>query len=380
MTVLPSFSGELGVPAARPRPPYRVEVRSGRAALAALSGEWDALLARGPADLPFLRHGVLEAWLDAFSPPGAELLVLAVRDGSGAAAGFAPFLSERRRGLVRLRSPANEHSCRVEWVLGPDAPGAVAAIWAHLRDQVRWDVLLLRDLPRDGPTSTLLEPLARADGHPCARWESQRSPYLPLGSGAGPQTTARFQANLRRRHRRLAELGTVALRREDGGGDLEGTLREFLALEASGWKGRAGSALALDPRLAGFYRRWAQEAAARGALAIRSLTLDGRAVATHLGLVHRGTYYLPKTAYDEALSAVSPGQLLHGEVLAECAALGLRELDFLGPDMEWKRDWGPAHRPHDWLYLYRPSPRGRVLHALRHRLRPMVKEVLRWRK
>lgn len=362
------------------RLPYRVEAWDGRAAFAALRSEWDALLASGPVDLPFLRHAFLEAWLDAFTPPGADLLVLAARDATGAPAGFAPLLVQRRRGLVRLLSPANDHSCRVEWVLGPDASGAMAALWGHLRDRIRWDVLLLRDLPRDGPTSALLEPLARADGHPCGRWESQRSPYLPLGGRAVEAGgSARFQANLRRRHRRLSEMGAVALRREDGSGDLEGVFQEFLTLEASGWKGRQGTALARSERLAGFYRRWVREAAGRGALAIRALTLDGRAVAMHLGLVHRETYYLPKTAYDEALGSVSPGQLLHGEVLAECRARGLEELDFLGPDMEWKRDWGPEHRPHDWLYLYRPSLAGRALHAIRHRLRPTVKEVLRWR-
>jgi CelD/BcsL family acetyltransferase involved in cellulose biosynthesis len=362
------------------RLPYRVETGSGRTAFAALRAEWDALLARGPVDLPFLRHAVLEAWLDAFTPPGAELLVLAARDAEGTPAGFAPLLVQRRRGLVRLFSPANDHSCRVEWALGRDASGAVAALWGHLRDRVRWDVLLLRDLPRDGPTSALLEPLARADGHPCGRWESQRSPYLRLGPGPRPvRTTARFVANLRRRHRRLSEMGAVAVLREDGRGDVDTVLREFIALEAAGWKGRAGTALARDDRLVSFYQRWVHEAAGRGALAVRALTLDGRAVAMHLGLVHRGTYYLPKTAYDEELGSVSPGQLLHGEVLAECRARGLRELDFLGPDMEWKRDWGPEHRPHDWLYVYRPSLAGRALHALRHRVRPAVKEVLRWR-
>jgi CelD/BcsL family acetyltransferase involved in cellulose biosynthesis len=345
-----------------------------------LRAEWDALLAGGPTDLPFLRHGFLEAWLDAFTPTGARLLVLCARDPAGEAVGFAPLLRIRRGGVVRLVAPANDHSCRVEWVLGPDASGAVASLWAHLRDAERWDVLLLRDLPNDGPTSTFLEPLARADGHLTGRWESQRSPWLPLdGEPAEDRLAAKFRANLRRRRRRLEELGPVAVRAEDGRGDLEGALDAFFALEASGWKGRGGTALASDPRLTRFYRAWAREAAARGALAIRALTLGGRPVAMHLGLVHGGAYYLPKTAYDEAMGAMSPGQLLHREVVLECQARGLRELDFLGPDMDWKRDWQPRHRPHDWLYVYRPTLFGRALHALKHRVRPAAREVLRWR-
>ncbi len=186
------------VPAAT-RLPYRVEVHHGRAGLASLRAEWDGLLARGPVDLPFLRHAVLEAWLDAFAPGDTELLVLAARGPGGAAAGFAPLLLQRRHGLVRLASPANDHSCRVEWVLGPDVAGAMGALWAHLRDRMRWDVLLLRDLSRDGPTSTHLSALALADGHPQGRWESMNTPYLPLGAErVEARLDSKFKANLRR--------------------------------------------------------------------------------------------------------------------------------------------------------------------------------------
>jgi CelD/BcsL family acetyltransferase involved in cellulose biosynthesis len=360
------------------RLPYRVEALEGRPAFDALRDEWNALLARGPVDLPFVRHEWIAAWLDAFAPT-ARLRVLAARSPGGEPVGFAPLLEVRDRGIVRLVAPANDHACRVEWALGPDASGAVAALWAHLRDRLRWDVLLLRDLPRDGPTSALLEPLARADRHLTGRWESLRTPYLPLGGEpVEARTSAKFRANLRRRARRLAELGAVAIRREDGKGDLDGALAEFLALEAAGWKGERGTAIAADPARARFYTQVAHDAAARGALALRALTLDGRAVAVHLGLLHRGVFSLPKTAYLESLGQVSPGQLLHAEVVAECEANRLSELDFLGPDMPWKRDWAPLHRPHDWLYVYRPSLAGRAMHTLKHRVRPTVKEALSW--
>jgi CelD/BcsL family acetyltransferase involved in cellulose biosynthesis len=325
-----------------------------------------------------IRHGFLSAWLDAFAPAAAPL-VLVARDRAGEPVGIAPFLEERRGGVAHLLAPANDHSARFEWVLGPDAAGAAGALWAHLRDRVRWDVLLLRDVPRDGPTSTLVEALARADRHPTGRWESQRSPRVALG-GAPVEERAggKFRANLRRRARRLQELGAVALRRVDGGPDVNAAVDEFLALEAAGWKGQQGTAIALDPALVGFYRRIARDAAARGTLALRALTLDGRAVAFHFGLVQGGVYYLPKTAYDETLGSVSPGQLLQREVLAECEARGLSGFDFLGPDMEWKREWDPSHAPHDWLYVYRPSLAGRAMHTLKHRVRPAVKEVLSW--
>jgi CelD/BcsL family acetyltransferase involved in cellulose biosynthesis len=371
-------TSDLGLARAPAPVPHAVEEARGRAAFDALAPEWNGLVARGPADLPMARHEWIAAWLDAFAP-ASEPLVLVARTPSGEPAGMAPFLAERRRGVVRLLAPANDHSCRFEWALGPDAPGAVAALWAHLRDRVRWDVLLLRDLPRDGPTSTLLEPLARADRHLTGRWESMRSPWIALGGGpAEERTSAKFRSNLRRRARKLAEAGAVSLRRAERPEDVDAALAEFLALEAGGWKGARGTAIALDPKLVGFYARIARDAARRGALAVRTLALDGRAVAVHLGIVHRGVYYLPKTAYHEGLGQASPGQLLQREVLAECEALGLSRFDFLGPDMEWKRDWAPSHAPHDWLYVYRPSLAGSVMHTLKHRVRPVVKEALSW--
>jgi CelD/BcsL family acetyltransferase involved in cellulose biosynthesis len=369
---------EAGGGAARVR--ASVEEIRGRAAFAGLRDAWDGLVARGPADAPFARHAWISAWLDAFAPR-AEPLVLVARGRGGVPLGMAPFLRGRALGLDALLSPVNDHSCRFEWALGPDPGTAVAAIWAHLRDRVTWSVLVLRDVPRDGPTSALVEPMARADGHLTGRWPSVESPRLALGAApALERTSARFRANLRRRERRLLELGAVAIRRAGAPEEADAALDDFLALEASGWKGRAGSAIAEDATLVRFYRAVIRDAARRGALAVRSLTLDGRPVAVHLGLVHRGVYHLPKTAYDEGLAHVSPGQLLQREVLAECEARGLAAFDFLGPEMPWKRDWEPEGAPLDWLYVYRPAPGPRLVHIVKHRLVPAAKEVLPWKR
>jgi CelD/BcsL family acetyltransferase involved in cellulose biosynthesis len=371
-------------PAAPPRPDpggrtrLWVEEVRGHAAFAALRAEWNATLAAGPVDAPFSRHEWIAAWLAAFAAD-EEPIVLVARDRGGRAQGFAPVLERRERGLRLVVAPANDHSCRVEWALGADAPAAVAAIWAHLRDALSWDVLLVRDVPRDGPTSRLLEAAARADLHLTGRWESQRSPYVTVAGGdVERDLSAKFLANLRRRLKRLGEHGAVSIARVDGPEGVDAFLGRFFRLEAAGWKGRRGTAIAVDRRLVSFYGAVARAAAAGGWLALRELSLDGRPAAMHFGLRYRGIYSLPKPAYDEALGACSPGQLLLREVLAECGARGVRELDFLGPDMPWKRDWEPRLRAHDWLYVYRPGLAGRALHAARHTLRPLAKEVLEW--
>ena len=352
------------------------------ARLSALRQEWNALLESGPTDMPFVRHEWLSAWLAAFAPQ-ARLRVLVARTPSGRAAGIAPFVEVRRLGLTWLVAPVNDHSCRFEWVLGPgpDAAGAVAAIWSHLRDHLRWDALLLRDLPRDGPTSTLLGAMVAADRFPSGRWESMRTPYLVLGPHPVPveaRLDAKFRANLRRRKRKLAEKGPVTLARIEREAELPAALDGFFSLEAAGWKGERGTAIARDPRLVTFYRAVALAAARGGWLSMRSLLVGGEVAATHFAFTYRDRYYLPKPAYDERLGSCSPGQLLMWEVAAESETRGLAELDFLGPDMPWKRDWAPRYRPHDWLYVYRPGLAGLALHAFKHRVKPLAREVLSW--
>ena len=357
---------------------YRVEVAEGIAGFAGLRSEWDAVLAAGPVDQPFHRHAFVGAWLDAFAPE-SRLRVLVARDPTGEALAMAPLVEERRAGIVVLSAPANDHSPRVEWILGRDPHAGVAALWAHLRDELRWDVLVLRDVPSAGPTSMLLEALARRDHHLVGRWHSLDSPFLRLGAEPRERAVStKFAANLRRRMRRLEEHGGVSYRRVDGGEGVDAFLEQFLALEAAGWKGQRGTAIAKDDRALAFYRGLAHAAAREGWLALRAIDVDGRPVAMHFGLLHGGVYSLPKPAYDESFGACSPGQLLFREVLAECEARGLREVDFLGPDMTWKRDWEPAVRRHDWLYVYRPGLAGKALHAVKHRLKPMAREVVSW--
>jgi CelD/BcsL family acetyltransferase involved in cellulose biosynthesis len=365
------------VPSAASRA-HRVEEITDPIAFAGLRAEWNALLRAGPVDMPFIRHEWIAAWLRHFAPTRG-LRILVARNAAGEAMGIAPFLEQRRPlGHLWLTAPANDHSCRFEWVLGRDPAGAVAAIWAHLRDQLRWTGVLLRDLPRDGPTSTLLAAAAGADGCLIGRWESMCSPYLSLGMApVASRISAKHRRNLERRGRNLGGRGAVAYEMIDGADGLDESLAAFFALEGAGWKGSRGTAIAGDPRLFAFYTEVASVAAEQGWLSMRALRLEGRPAAIHFGLTYRGTYYLPKAAYDESLGHCSPGQLLMREVLAECEGRRLSAFDFLGPSMAWKRDWAALHRPHDWLYLYRPSALGALLHTMRHRLRPIARAAVR---
>lgn len=128
--------------------------------------------------------------------------------------------------------------------------------------------------------------------------------------------SAKKRKELRRQHNRLAEEGALVFERvEDDAGLAEWTA-EFLALEAAGWKGEAGSALSSAPDTRSLFEQSLAGAAAAGRLERLALRLDGRAIAMLVNFVTAPGAYSFKTAFDEDYARFSPGMLLQLENLA----------------------------------------------------------------
>jgi CelD/BcsL family acetyltransferase involved in cellulose biosynthesis len=406
MSVAVAMREESRAPEGASEPPLALEVVEGREAFNALEKEWNAALPRGPRDEPVLRHEWVRAWIENFAP-GAPLRTVLARAGRELHAAV-PVLEEKERNadtcfvpLTTWGTPHNDHSQRGGVLLGRRGKEALPAIWGKLAGLPGWDRLRIRDLPHGAPEWKLRD-LAEAAGFPCGLWTSLRSPYLVLppveapvavaeakktGSRQPPAASryeqvesrldAKFRQNLRRRRRRLAERGAVQYVIVDGkdAKQLDCALADFFVIEASGWKGRGGTAIAQRPELVGFYTQMARDAARRGALALGFLELGGRRIAAHLSLVHAGRHYLLKLGYDESLHEFSPGQQLTSEMIQDSCRRGLLEFDFLGPCMDWKLDWEPALRTHTWLTIFRPTRAGRLVHEARYTAWPVARAL-----
>ncbi len=154
-------------------------------------------------------------------------------------------------------------------------------------------------------------PLARK--HPLGRrlLYAQRQPETPQRIGAQAPATGGA--------RRLE------VRELSSGAEIESWSSEFLALEAKGWKGEAGSAMAADPATERFFRHAIAEAFAAGRLSFLRLDLDGRAVAMLTSFLAPPGAFGFKCTFDEDYARFSPGILLHID--------NLRLLD--RPGIEW---------------------------------------------
>jgi CelD/BcsL family acetyltransferase involved in cellulose biosynthesis len=112
---------------------------------------------------------------------------------------------------------------------------------------------------------------------------------------------------LRRQRRRLAEIAPVTFVPSDGSSAVADALKDFLIIEASGWKGLAGTAAASDAATCQFMNIAVAALAAEGCARIDRLMVNGRAIAVAITLMSGDTAWCWKIAYSEEHARFSPG-------------------------------------------------------------------------
>ncbi len=114
----------------------------------------------------------------------------------------------------------------------------------------------------------------------------------------------------RRLHNRLSETGRLVTHRFEQSEDPQPWISEFLDLESSGWKGERGTAMACDQKQRSAVSEALLALAHSGDLLFWKLSLDDRPIAMLFAIKCGDSAGLGKIAFDEGLSAYSPGVLL----------------------------------------------------------------------
>lgn len=384
VSVMPARKSVLPT-AIRPDPvtgPITVTIERGRVGLIEhIAPAWRALCDEGPCADPFFRPEWISAYVRHIEPEADIVLVTAWRDGQLRA--VLPLIEERTRffgvPLRRWRAPTDRNSPdRSDLVHGlGDRDAVVAVIWQRLQATPGWDLIDFADVPEHGAFRDLLR-VAAASGYLTAERLSRETPYVPLAGfpaldAALVHTNAKFRANVRRRLRNLEKVAPVRLARYDTA-EPE-LLARFFAMEAAGWKGQEGTAIACHPARQAYYTTLASEAARYGYFTLYALMCGDEPIAMHFGLTHNGRYLVPKLAYDERWHSFAPGHLLVSLILHDCFTRGLREFDFLGSAMPWKMEWAPAIRTFYHGFLFSPTLAGRAGHIVRFQLLPTGRRI-----
>jgi len=190
---------------------------------------------------------------------------------------------------------------------------AISAWLDHIAGDASLPALLLMQYVRnDGAFGALLDAVLALRGCMTQDYDRhQRALLAPEGDRSGYLGHAlahKRRKELSRQWRRLHDTGPVTLDR--AAPDIAVALDDFLRLEASGWKGRAGTAVSNDPGLRQFMTSAVGALAGQGQAAIHRLCIDGKAIAACITLRSGHSAWCWKIAYDEEYARFSPGAQL----------------------------------------------------------------------
>ena len=263
--------------------------------------------------------------------------------------------------LAVLKTAGNDHWNAGPPIVGRNPEASLVALLQGLARRRDWDMLELTHILDHSHILPLLMRCAQR-----LNLQPQISGYVQdpvvMLSGSWKTYFASLSPNLRsqvkRAEARLHQLGPVAFEEYSAGPDLDLRLEEFYRIEASGWKGRDGTAIAHHPKTRRFYTLLAHDAAKRGCLRLYTLRANGQAVAADFCLAIGTTLYMLKIGYDETWARCSPGQVMRKRVLEHLFATNAARIYDMRPHggTHWgyKLRWANHVRRYALLRLFNP--------------------------
>ena len=308
--------------------------------------EWTALAARSSGDNLFFHPDFV---LPAMQHLGPNVAIATVSHPDGRVAALAPFTRTR---LGRIAPAAglwvHDYAPLGLPLVDRDAVApAIAALLDGLAPAGSGASFIVPDLPLDGPVAAALLEAARRDDRPFDILDSHVRAALDRSAAGNNDPRAALPPRRRKEYgrqmRRLAEIGEVTLTVAIDPAEVRARFEAFMLLEASGWKGKRGTALISTAATREFARAVVAARAEAGAARIDSIDLGGHPIAMVVSFAVGETAWTWKIAYDETCARFSPGAQLMLEVakaifsdptirhIDSCAAADHPMIDHLWP-------------------------------------------------
>lgn len=313
------------------------------AALAPMCGDWRELASRALEPNVFYDPAFALAAAPVFGNPGAVL----VWSKAGRLIGLFPARIERRYGVLgTLTGWTHPYGPFGAPLVDRDEPeAAITAFLDHVEASEKLPKLVMLPLVgRDGPfAAALRRVLARHGGAAAEFGTHARALLAPDGDREKylDHVAHKKLKELRRQRRRLEDSAPVTHDVARDPQAVAAAFEDFMGLEASGWKGRHGSAAIAHPPISAFMQGAVTGLAADGNARVDRLMHDRRAIAATITLRSGAHIWFWKIAHDEAHARSSPGvqlsldlteQLLADESLARadsCATADHPMIDHL---------------------------------------------------
>jgi CelD/BcsL family acetyltransferase involved in cellulose biosynthesis len=313
--------------------------------LAAPGRGWQALAEDSAGSNPFFHPGFALPAIECLAEGAISAAVVGSSRGMKA---LAPFSRSRLGRLApAIRLYAHKYAPLGEpLVESGETEAALACLVEGLAPEGSGLSLVLPDMPLDGPVAEAVRAVAAVDARPLVLLDEHRRAMVTRQGvdGLRAALSRDKRKQVARQLRRLSDMGPVAFTSDTVASHVRARFEEFLALEAAGWKGRHGTALASTTATSAFSRAAVSNLAEAGKVRIDSLRIGTHPVAILVSFIGGSAAYTWKIAYDEAYARFSPGVQLMLEAPAalfsdpavmlidSCASAGHPMIDGLWPE------------------------------------------------
>ncbi|MEP7156014.1 MAG: GNAT family N-acetyltransferase [Betaproteobacteria bacterium] len=247
---------------------------------------------------------------------------------------FERCAASREFPLPHLASYRSRHSFLSGLLVDREDTAAVMGAFFDFltRPGADWHGVLFTDRIAEGPLAIAMEQAARERGFEWnENYRTQRAVLLPATAGENyleVQLPAARRKDLRRRMRRLQDLGQVAWRARVGADVTADCVDRFVELEHMGWKESSGTSLRANPTDEIFFREMISSFRSNDKLFFTELVVNDKVVASTSNLVSGNAGFAFKLCWHPDYAKSAPGVLNEVELIRNAPEL-CRGLDYI---------------------------------------------------
>lgn len=295
--------------------PRRASLITGDRVTPALVEAWRDLVGRAAEPNPFAEPEIMLPTLRHLSGDSrAGLLVVGDEERLDAALPViwpvrAPVVGRFSLPVPLLQAWVEPYQVLSTPLLDADEPVAAMATLLRPPPSLPAPALLLRYFREGGPVAAALDAALGDRGQRAVRLKTYGRALVVREGGPAASKNRRNRYQRLRRQREAMERDLGPVRVVDRADD-SAAIERFIELEAAGWKGAAGTALASDAAHVAWFREVCDGLRASGKLEVLSLEAGDRVTAMWVDFdMGEGSLHF-KSAYDETLGEHRPGEQL----------------------------------------------------------------------